>query len=83
MFNNSPTLYINIFSTCVQILGDLSVWTTKLCFSEIRKHVVKVKSQNSHASFFTIKVNFDKIQFEDYCIYRPNSFLSVKYILFT
>ena len=44
MFNNSPGLYRNICSTCVQILGDLSVWTPKLCFSEVRKHVVKLKS---------------------------------------
>ena len=28
-------------------------------------------------------VNFDKIRFEDYCIYWPNSFLWLKYILFT
>ena len=83
MFNNSPALYKNICSTCIQLLGDLSVWTPKLCFSEDRKHVVKLKSYNSPASFFTIKVNFDKIRFEDYCIYRPNSFLSLKYILFT
>ena len=83
MFNNSPAFYNNICSTYVQILGDLSVWTPKLCFSEVRKHVVKLKSWNSPALFFTIKVNFDKIQFEDYCIYRPNSFLSLKYILST
>ena len=83
MFNNSPVLYINICSTCVQILGDLSVWTPKLCFCEVRKHVNKLKSLNSPTSFSTIKVNFDKNQFEDYCIYRPNSFLSLKYILFT
>ena len=44
MFNNRPALYRNICSTCVQILGDLSVWTPKLCFSEVRKHVVKPKS---------------------------------------
>ena len=81
MFNNRPALYRNICSTCV--LGDLSMWTPKLCFSEVRKHVVKLKSLYSPTSFFTIKVNFDKIQFEDYCIYRPNSFLWLKYILFT
>ena len=39
MFNNSPALYRNICSTFVQILGDLSVWTAKLCFSEVRKHL--------------------------------------------
>ena len=83
MFKNSPALYRNICSTCVQILGDLSVWTLKLCFSEVRKHVVKLKSLYSPTSFLTIKVNFDKIQLEDYCIYRPNSFLWLKYILFT
>ena len=77
IFNNSPALYRFICSTCVQILGDLSVWTPKLCFSEVRKHIVKFKSWNSPASFFTIRVNFDKIQCEDYCIYRPNSFLSL------
>ena len=82
MFNNSPVLYINICSTRVQILGDLSVWTPKLCFCEVRKHVNKLKSLNSPTSFSTIKVNFDKIQFKDYCIYRPNSFLWLKYILF-
>ena len=27
MFNNSPALYINICSTHVQILDDLSMWT--------------------------------------------------------
>ena len=32
MFNNSPALYRNICSTYVQILGDLSLWTPKLCF---------------------------------------------------
>ena len=32
LFNNSPALYRNICSTCVQILGDLSVWMPKLCF---------------------------------------------------
>ena len=81
--NNSPALYRHICSTCVQILGDLSVWTPKLCFSEVRKHIAKFRSKNSPASFFTRRVNFDKIQFEDYCIYRPNSFLSLKCILFT
>ena len=80
--NNSQVLYRNICSTYVQILGDLSVWTPKLCFSEFRKHVVKHKSFNSPTSFFTIKVNFDKIQFEDYCIYR-SIFLLLKYTLFT
>ena len=79
MFNNSPALYKNIWSTRVQILGDLSVWMLKLCFSEVRKHVIKHKSLNSRTSIFTIKVNFDNIQFEDYCIYRPNSFLWLKY----
>ena len=44
IFNNSPALYRNICSTCVQILGDLSVWRPKLCFSEVRKHIVKFKS---------------------------------------
>ena len=44
IFNNSPALYKNICSTCVQIFGELSVWTPKLCFSEVRKYVVKVKS---------------------------------------
>ena len=42
MFNNTPALYKNICSTCVQILGELYVWTPKLCFSEVRKHVVKL-----------------------------------------
>ena len=74
MFNNSPALYRNICSSCVQMLGDLSVWTQKLCFSEVRKHIVKLKSLYSPTSFFTVKVNFDKIQFEDYYIYPPNSF---------
>ena len=82
MFNNSPALYRNVCSTCVQSLGDLSLWTPKLCFSEVRKHVIKLKLENYPSSFFTIKVNFDKIQFEDYCIYRPYSILSLKYILF-
>ena len=36
MFNNSPAYYRNICSACVQILGDLSVWTQKLCFSEVK-----------------------------------------------
>ena len=44
IFNNSPALYRFICSTCVQILGDLSVWAPKLCFSEVRKHIVKFKS---------------------------------------
>ena len=83
MFNNSPALYIHICPTCAHILGDLSMWTPKLCFSEVRKHVAKLKSLYFPASFFTIKVNFDKIQFEDYCIYWPNSFLSLKHILVT
>ena len=74
MFNNSPALYRNICSSCVQMLGDLSVWTQKLCFSEVRKHIVKLKSLYSPTSFFTVKVNFDKIQFEDYYIYPTNSF---------
>ena len=78
MFNNSPVLYINICSTRVQILGYLSVWTPKLCFCEVRKHVSKLKSLNSPTSFSTIKVNFDKIQFKGYCIYRPNSFFVIK-----
>ena len=78
MFNNSPALYRNICSTCVHILGDLSVWTPKLCFSEVRKHVVNLKSLFSPTSFLTAKANFDKIQFEGYCIYRPNSFYVVK-----
>ena len=82
MFNNSPALYRNFCSRYVHILGDLSVWTPKLCFSEVRKHVVQLKSLYSPTSFFTIKVNFDKIQFERYCIYRPNSFLWWKYIWF-
>ena len=79
MFNNSLALYRNISSTCVQILGDLSVWTPKLSFCEVRKHVVKIKYLNSPTSFSTIKVNFDKIQFKDYCIYRP----TLKHMLFT
>ena len=84
MFKNSPALYRNICSTCVQIWGDLSVWTSKLCFTEVRKHVFKLKFLCSPTSFFNINVNFDKIQFEGfYCIYRPNSFLWLKYILFT
>ena len=82
MFNNSPALHRNICSTCVQILGDLSVWSPKLCFSEVRKHVVQLKSLYSPTSFFTIKVNFDKIQLKGYCIYGTNSFLWWKYILF-
>ena len=44
MFNNSPALYRTTCSTCVQLLGDLFVWTPKLCFSEVRKHIGKVKS---------------------------------------
>ena len=44
IFNNSPALYRNICSIYVQILCDLSVWTPKLCSSEVRKHVVKFKS---------------------------------------
>ena len=48
-----------------------------------QKHVVKLKSLYSPTSFLTIKVNFDKIQFEDYCIYRPNPLLWLEYILFT
>ena len=83
MFNNSPVLYRNICSTCVQNLGYLSVWTPKLCISEVRKHVVQLKLLYSPTSFLTIKVNFDKIRFEGYCIYRPNSFLWWKYMLFT
>ena len=82
IFNNSPALYRAICSTRVQILGDLSVWTPKLCFSEVRKHIVKFKSKNSPASFFTIRVNFDKIQFEDYCIYRPIFFVSKIHIVY-
>ena len=83
MFNNSPALYRNICSTCVQMLDDLSVWTPKASFFEVRKRVVKLKSVYSPILFVTIKVNFDKIQFEDYGIFRPNSFLLLKYILFT
>ena len=83
IFNNNPALYRNICSTCVQILSDLSVWTPKLCFCEVRIYVVKLKSLYSPTSFFTIEVKFDKIQFDDYYIYRPNSFLWLKYILFT
>ena len=83
MLNKSPALYRNICSARVQILGDVSVWSPKLCFSEVRKHVVKFKSLFSPTSFFTIKVNFDKIQFEGYCIYRANSSLWWKYILLT
>ena len=78
----APALYTNICSTCIQILGDISAWRPKLCFSEVRKHVVKLKSLYSPTSFFTIKVKFDKIQFEDFCTYRP-IFLWLKYILFT
>ena len=37
----------------------------------------------SPTSFITINVNFDRIQFECYCIYRPNPFLWWKCILFT
>ena len=66
MFNNSPSFYRNICSTYVQILGDLSVGTPRLCFSEIRKHVVQLKSLYFPTSFLTIKVNFDKIQFQGY-----------------
>ena len=44
IFNNSPALYRNICCTCVQILGDLSMWTPKLSFSEVRKHIVKFES---------------------------------------
>ena len=80
--NNSQVLYRNICSTYAQILGDLSVWTPKLCFSEFRKHVVKHKSFNSPTSFFTIKVNFDKIQFEDYCIYRSIFFIIKIHIVY-
>ena len=83
MFNNNPALYRNICSTCVQILGDLSVWTPKLCFSEVRKHVVRLKSLYSITLFLTMKVNFDKIQIQGYCIYRPNSFSWWQYILLT
>ena len=83
MFNNSPALYRNICSTCVQILDDSSVWMPKLRFFEVRKHVVQRKSLNSPTSFLTIKVNFDNIQFEGYCIYRPNSFLVMKIHIFT
>ena len=75
MFNNSPALYKNSCSTCVQIWGDLSMWTPKLCFSEVRKHLIQIKSLYYPNSFFTIKVKFDKIQFEGYCIYRPSPFL--------
>ena len=82
MFNNSPALYRNICSTCVQILGDLSVWTPKLCFSEVRKHVVQLKSLYSPTSFFTIKVNLDKIKYEGYCIYRPNFFVMKIHIVY-
>ena len=83
MLNNSPALYRNICSTCVQILDDVSVWTPKLCFSEVRKHVVKFKSLFSPTSFLNIKAYFDKIQFEGYCTYRPNSSLWWKDILLT
>ena len=64
-------------------------WVTYPCE---RRTYVSLKSENIllnlnrkiiQFQFFTIRVNFDKIQFEDYCIYRPNSFLSLKYILFT
>ena len=83
MLNNSPALYRNICSTCVQILGDVSVWTPKICFSEVGKHVLEFKSLFSPTSFLTIKVNFDKIQFEGCCIYRHKSSLWWKYILLT
>ena len=84
MFNNSPALYRNTRSTCVQIVGDLSVWMQKLWFSEVRKHVPVVQLKSLYSPISPIKVNFDKIQFEGYCIYRPNSFfLWWKYKLFT
>ena len=83
MFNHSPALYRNICSICVHILCDVSIWTPQLCFSEVRKHVDRLKSLYSPTSFLTIKVNFDKIQFEDYCIYPSNSLLWLKYILLT
>ena len=56
MFNNSPALYKNICSTCLQFLDDLSVWTPKLCLSEVKKHVVKLKSYNWILSKLTFMV---------------------------
>ena len=76
MFNNSPALYKNICSTRVQIAGDLFIrvnaevmilWSLKLCWIVIFSHFI-----------LTIKVNFDRIQFDVYCIYRPNCFFVVK-----
>ena len=72
--------------TCTEIfvLHVYTFWvTSKLCFSEVRKHVDTFKSLFSPTSCLTIKVNFDKIQFEGYCIYRTNSSLWWKYILLT
>ena len=34
MFNKNFTFYINICYISIQILGDLSEWTSKLSFSE-------------------------------------------------
>ena len=65
------------------ILYVYKFWVTypKLYFSKVRKHVVKLKSLYSSTSYFTIKVKFDKIQFEGYCKHRPN-YISVTKILF-
>ena len=64
MFNDSPDLYRNICSTCLHILGDSSVWTPKLCFSEVRNHVVQLKSLYSPTSFHNIRSTLSRFNFK-------------------
>ena len=55
--SKSPALYKIICSIRVQILGKSFVWTPKLCFSKIWKHLFELKLRFS--SCLTIIVNFD------------------------
>ena len=64
MRNNNSSLYKNIRSTRVQIFGDLSAWTSKLCFLEGQRHVGELQLWFSPTSVLSTKVNFDRIQNE-------------------
>ena len=71
-----------LFYMCTHF-GWLIRMNTEVMLLWSQKHVVQLESLYSPTSCLTIKVNFDKIQFGGYCIYRPNSFLWWKHIVFT
>ena len=48
----------------MQIFDDVSVWTSKLCMSEVWRHVVELELQFSSNSELTTNVNFERIQFK-------------------